>query len=334
MTETMAASHVLTKRRIILYVVFAIGAVALFAVPLFTPGYGIRLATSLCMLIGMGQAWNLLGGYTGYVSFGHVAFFGVGAYSTAILMNIGLDFFLAAICGALIAVLLAVLVGLPVLRLHGHYFAVATFAMAEAVRHLVNTLSITGGGKGLTFPLPSGDIVDIDRSFYAMMLALMLVVTVVVALIVKRPFGFALIAIREDEGAAKVMGIRVSRFKNIAFMLSALFVGLFGSIYGYWVSYIDPGSAFDVVISIELVLVVMLGGAGRIFGPIIGGVIYFVAAQVLVSQFLELHTMFLGIMLVLIMLFLPRGVMDLFSEDSRRRGLKDALLANIREKGI
>lgn len=316
------------------YIILAIYLAASF-LPLFTTGYTLRVATTVIMFIGISQAWNILGGYGGYVSFGHAAFFGVGAYTTAIGMNMGLPFFVCMALGAGISVVLALSLGLLVLRLRGHYFAVATFAVAEALRHIVtNATSLTGGGTGMNLPLPPGGIDFSARMFHLLFGVLTAITIIIVIFLERRSAGYALRAIREDEDAAVAMGIPTRVYKNLALALSAGLVSLFGSAQAYWISFLEPTSSFDIVMSIEMVLITMLGGAGTIWGPVIGGGLYLLLSEGLSSQFLDFHSMFLGLLLILLMLFMPAGVMSIFTGMRKGKSFKESFKSSMQGRSV
>ena len=306
-----------------------VSVVAFVVVPFVASGYVIRFATNLFMLVAMAQAWNLLGGFGGYVSFGHVAFFGIGAYATGLAMLQGWPFVPAALFGGLAAAGVAGIIGLPILRLRGHYFAVATFAFAEVMRQLANTLTdLTGGGMGMTLPIMRGGIDFIQSFFYFAMGSLMLIVSGVAVLISRGSIGYALRAIREDEDAAEAMGVNARNYKVATLILSAFFVGVVGSVYAYWTTFLEPLALFDVENSIELVVVTLLGGVGTVAGPFLGAVVLQFASETVWIYFLNLHLLFLGAILVLVVIFIPNGIMDLLSQGKFSRA---SFLENIRK---
>jgi len=292
---------------------------ALLAVPWFGSGYLVRFLTTLFMFAVLAKAWNLIGGLAGYPSFGNVAFFGIGAYTTGILMvRLGWPFGPSLAAAGLAGALFAVAIGLPVLRLRGHYFAVATFATAEAMREIVNNLTdLTGGGKGLSLPLMAGGARAIGVYFYYLMLALLVAATATTALVLRVRLGYGLLALREDEEAAAVTGIDTTRYKVVAFALSALLTGLAGGIYAYWLTYIDPTNVFDVVISVTMLVMVLLGGTGTFWGPAVGAAILMGMTEFLWSRFLELHAAFLGAIIILVVLFLPDGLVEMARQGPR-----------------
>lgn len=307
-----------------------IALLVLAILPWTESGYVVRTATIVAMFIGLSQAWNILGGFGGYVSIGHVAYFGVGAYTTgALMVTLELPFVVAAPCGAAAAALLAAAIGFPILRLHGHYFAVGTFALAEAIRHLAQNAGwLTGGGMGFRMPLFPGGPEITNTFFFYVMTAFALGVVFLSQQISRSRLGYSLFAIREDEAAASVMGIDAPRTKAIAFTISATLVGLGGSIYGYWITFLEPTSLFSVDISIQLLVIAMIGGVGTVWGPIIGALVFIIIGEVVWAGFLELHSLVMGAILILIILFLPNGIVDL-RQRGRTAFTKRGMMANI-----
>jgi len=326
-------------------VALAVGLLVLLGVPFVGSGYVVRFLTELFMLIVLAQAWNLIGGLSGYISFGHVVFFGLGAYATGLLMvRLGLPFAVALAGAALLAVTFAVLIGLPILRLRGHYFAIATFGVAEGMRQIVTTASgLTGGGMGLNVPplrpppflaaALGGNVAASSGLYYYLMLALLVVTMLVTWLVMHRRLGFGLRAIRADEDAAAVLGVDCTRYKTIAFALSALFPALAGGIYAIWFSYIDPVTVFGLNFSVTMVIMTLLGGIGTLWGPVVGGVLLSVVGEVLWGKFLELHSAFLGAVLVLVVIFLPRGVVAT-AREGRKALTPAAIRRNLRRYSV
>jgi len=308
---------------------------AILALPWFATGYLVHFATLLFMFMVLAQSWNLIGGLAGYPSFGNVVFFGIGAYTTGLLMaRGGVSFAPSLLAGALLGTAFAAGVGLPVLRLHGHYFAVATYATAEAMREIVNNLTgLTGGGMGLNLPLMAGSERAVGVYFYYLMLGVLVAALAVNAGILRTRLGYGLLAIREDEDAALVSGIDATRYKVIAFGLSAFLAALAGGIYAYWITYIDPGNAFDVSISVTMLVMVLLGGSGTLWGPPVGALVLMGLTEFLWSRFLEVHAALLGAVIILVVLFLPDGLLAMIGQG--RRGLSPAsLLQNLRRYSV
>ncbi|NIS59220.1 MAG: branched-chain amino acid ABC transporter permease, partial [Proteobacteria bacterium] len=237
--------------------------------PFFLNLYWLRNLTHIFMFAILAQGINIIAGYTGYPAFGNVVFFGLGAYSTGVLMvRFQTDFLTSVFVGMGICLLFTLLFGIPVLRLKGHYFAIATLGLNEATRAIVDNLSdLTGGGMGLSLPLPGGDIGASSRYFYFMMYGTMVLSIISTYLFSKSRFGYACRSIRANEESAESMGVNTTQYKTMAWMISAVFTGIAGNIYAYWMSYIEPGAVFDMTIAIKSFVMFLVGGAGTVLGP-------------------------------------------------------------------
>jgi len=290
-------------------------AVFLVGVPFLLTGYWVRVLTDVFMYAILAGAWNLIAGYAGYPAFGNVVFFGTGAYTTAILMvKVDLPFLVSLLAGGLFSFLYAGLLGPPVLRLKGHYFAIATVALDLATREVVfNMTGLTGGGSGLTLPLSPLSPKAFFGRIYFLMLGILLLTILVTLVISGSRFGYGLRAIRADEDGAATLGVNTTLYKTAAWALSALFTGLAGGTYAYWTTYIEPSVVFDMRIAAQFTIMVFLGGAGTVLGPVLGAVILVLLSDLIWSRFLHLHTAILGFIIVLVVVFLPRGLMDFFT---------------------
>ena len=258
------------------------------------------------MYVVLALSWNIISGFTGYTSFGHVAFYGIGAYACAILVADHQWNWVAALgVGAVVAAGIAVAIGYPVLRLKGPYFAIAMLGASEGTRVVATVWDgLTHGGVGISFPSAENSI----ATYYAM-LTLMLVTIVVAYLVGHSRFGIRLNAIREDEGAAEALGIDATRYKLAAFTLSAIFPSVAGGIQAYKVLYIDPPGVFFVQITIAMALMSMLGGKGTVIGPIAGAVLLYTAQELTWVNVPTAHLIAYGLFIVLVARFLPRGLM-------------------------
>lgn len=285
------------------------------------PVYYISLLFTVFMYVTLATSWNLIGGYTGYLSFGHVAFFGLGAYTTAFLFNLlhlsPLATILSSIPAGGAAALVALIIGVPCLRLRGPYFAVITLCFAFVVELAVKNLSILGGADGLW--LKSMDLpIALARSIlFEVMMVLMLIAVAASFLVGRSRFGAGLRAIKEDEEVAQTMAIDSARLKIGAFVLSALFTGVAGGIYAYYLAYIHPDIVFDVNISILVVLMALFGGGGSWLGPVIGAVLLTLINEGL-STFVraELARIIYGGLFIIVTIYMPNGIIDFF----RKRG--------------
>ena len=261
--------------------------------------------TQLFMLITLASDWNLTGGFTGYIDFGHAVFFGLGAYGTGILMNkAGWPFWAAFLVGALFAAIFAILIGIPTLRLKGPYFSIAMLGTFVAMREIIRVIRpITGGGQGLTLPP------YLNRPlFYYVTLFLAILVVTIVWLIRRAEFGSTLIAIREDEVGAEMRGIDTTLHKITAFTIAAFFTGIVGGLWAYQNTFIDPDVVFFESRTVELVMMVMLGGLGTVAGPVVGATVIYWMRDIVWANFEQYHLIVEGTLLILIVLFLPEGI--------------------------
>ncbi|MFI5399435.1 MAG: branched-chain amino acid ABC transporter permease [SAR324 cluster bacterium] len=267
----------------------------------------IQFGINALFLAALAQAWNIIGGYTGYPSFGNSVFFGLGSYGTAIAMvQFNWPFPVGLALGALISVAFAVLLGLPVLRLKGHYFAIATLGLAQVMTAITSNLEIAGSNIGLVLPLHRGDAL-----FYELALGLLAAVTLTVAWIGESRFGFGLIAIREDEDAAASIGVNTTLYKVAAFALAGFFSALVGGIHAYWITFIDPASSFDITINVKMIIMAVFGGPGSVLGPIVGALLLSGISEVLASEISTLASVFFGIVIVAAVVLMPRGLAHL-----------------------
>lgn len=282
----------------------------LLAAPLLAGAYWLRVLSTIFMYAVIAQGINLMAGYTGYPAFGNVVFFGLGAYTTAVLMvKLNLSFALAAIAGTLLCPLMALAVGPPLLRLKGHYFAIATLGLNEAVKEIVaNATTLTGGGMGLSLPIPSGSAAANAAMFYWLFLAVMLAGTWITWEFSRRRLGLACRAIRDNETKAEAAGLFTTRYKTVTWMISAALTGAVGSINAYWLTYIDAPSTFDMAIAVKAFVIFLLGGAATVFGPIVGAFLVEMLATLTWSKLLNWHLGALGLLIMLVVLCFPDGL--------------------------
>jgi branched-chain amino acid transport system permease protein len=271
--------------------------------------YILHMMIMVLIWITLGQSWNLLGGYTGQVSFGHATFYGLGAYGAGLLyFHKEISTWYGMILGPIVAMIFAVPIGLICFRLRGAYFALAMLALAEVLRLVAtNWISFTNGSVGiLIVPVVSKVL------YYYMALALAAISFYVIYRVLHSKWGFYFIAIREDQDAAESMGINTTQYKLISLMISAFFTGLAGAFYMNYMAFIDPHVVFSLVdISIMMILVVMLGGAGTLYGPAIGAVIMVLLSEVFRAYFGHANLLILGILIILIIVFIPDGVVEI-----------------------
>jgi len=206
----------------------------------------------------------------------------------------------------------AILLGWPLLRLRGHYFAIATIGMNEAMRAIVDNLSgFTGGGMGLSVPTLVGDVVAINRYFYYVLLAILLGVMGIAFSLGRSRFGYGCRAIRFDEKAAASTGVPTTRYKITAWVLSAAITGMVGGVYAYWFAFIEPSVVFDMSISVKMFVMMMVGGAATVSGPVIGALLVEMIGHVAWSQFLTYHSAVFAIIIICVVIFIPGGLMSI-----------------------
>jgi branched-chain amino acid transport system permease protein len=306
------------------WLVPALCVVALAALPLTGNDVLVQYGIDALLFATLAQAWNILGGFTGYVSFGNSSFYGLGTYGTAIAMaQLHLPFGVGLALGAFLAVACAVLFGIPILRLRGHYFAIATLGLSATLQAIIANLDIAGKNIGLILPLTRA-----DNAFYEEALVLLVAATATVAWIAKSRFGTALLAIREDEDAALVMGINTTRYKIAALALSAFFTAIAGGIHAYAITFVDPAGSFDLSLNVRMVIMAMFGGPGTVYGPLIGAFTLSAVYDILASSISTAAALLFGMVIVLAVIFMPRGLWDL-AGGLRREGPR-YFLQNIR----
>ncbi len=285
-------------------------------IPALTGNISLREIVFLMLLyIALASSLNIILGYTGYVSFGHIVFYGIGGYTAFVLIDsFGTNIILAMIAGGIVAAVIAYSLGQAILKLRGAYFAIATIGINEAVKALVENLEQIGGAEGIFLNInvykAYGGAENALWLAYYLMLILTVSVIVVSWYVKNSKFGLGLMAIREDEDAAIVAGINTKSYKCLAYALSAFFPGMVGAVFFFKNGNIEPVNAFNLTQSIEMIFMVMLGGFGTVAGPFIGAIVYERVRGVLLmsEMFKNLHMAISGVLLLLIILFMPRGI--------------------------
>jgi branched-chain amino acid transport system permease protein len=291
-----------------------VAAAALLPIALQAPSMREEFFLML-MVVVLASSVNIIIGYTGYVSFGHIVYFGLGGYIAFYLMHtLGMHFALAALVGGLGTSVLAMLIGIPVLRLRGAYFALATIGINEAVRTFVTNFEPFGASVGMFFNFSvydayGGAKAAGEQAYYAMIVVALAVITASFV-IKKSKFGLGLMAIREDQDTAMVLGVNPLRAKVTTYSISAFFPALAGAIFFFKNGIIEPGTAFELLRSIESLVMVMLGGYGTVAGPVVGAVLYEQLRTRLITSdiFSSLHLFIAGALLLVIVLFVTAGV--------------------------
>lgn len=287
----------------------------------------MRTWTVILMFCVLAQSWDFIGGYTGYSAFGNVAFFGIGAYTIGLWLTPERPYWVGLVIGAVAAGLFALAIGLPVLRLKGHYFAIATLGTAEALRQFVGVRNVAGSGGLVSLPLPS---LSLYPAFFYGFLGLSLACLLIATWLTRSRFGYALVAIRENEQAAEALGITTYRYKVAAFVLSAIPAAIAGGLYAWFSVGFEPNDVFGGNITVEMVLLAFLGGRGTILGPLLGAIAFeWFSFQLQTSSLVlplgplpaldvsSIHNTLLGLTIVIVAIFLPQGFVRLVQELTR-----------------
>jgi len=329
--------------------------VLLVLLPKFvTSTYALHIMILIFISVITGSGWNILGGYTGQYSVGHAAYFGVGAYTTMVLLQYRhLAPWYGIWAGVAVAVATGIIIGSICFRLRGPYFVLASIAVAEIFRvSALNLKDLTNGAEGILIsdipPLTVGGVLITDFlskvPFYYAGLAIAIAVVCVTWLVQNSKLGYYFQAIREDQDAAHSLGINLTLYKNAALALSAVFTSLAGSLYGLYIGFIDPGTVLDLGLSVQIVMTCIIGGIGTIFGPVIGAVVLVpfsealrsnVIAQALIDsglvreqsalgsflkeQLSHAHVLIYGILLVVVILFMPDGILGFIRKLAAKR---------------
>ena len=313
MATTERASRALGIAGVLVLLLIAI------AMPALANNYWMRVMTSVAMFAIITQGLNVIVGFTGYHAFGNSVFFGIGAYACGMMMNAGMPFLAAVAGGALVATLISIVFGWPLLRLKGHYFAIATVALNMAALELIiNVGGLTGGAQGL--PLPMTDMTPslLYAQIYYTMIGILFVATLTVWWLSHSSFGFALRSLRDNEAGAEVMGINTTAMKTLAWALSAAFTGAAGAVWSYQMNFIEPAGAFDISISVKGYIMMLMGGMGTIFGPLLGAAFLELLSTLLWSNLQKGHLLVLGLLIVIVVYAMPKGIVELLTRLLRR----------------
>jgi len=281
--------------------------IVLLIVPYITTGYIISLLASIFVAGILAASWNLMSGFVGYVSFGHQVFFGIGAYTTAILvtsLKLGEGSLLYTVAlGGVVAAVFGFAFGYPAFILRGPYFSILTLGFSEFMYVIMVNTPWFGGAEGLNLPP-----VYILPKYYLITFFIFVFFSLFLYWMRKSKFGFALSSIRQDEDAAESSGIPTLQYKMTAFAISAFFPGLVGGAYVWYITYLDAVAAFDLHVVVQMIAVTMFGGLGTVVGPVIGAFFFVLLSEVLWSTMPELYLVVLGVIIVIVIQFMPRGV--------------------------
>jgi branched-chain amino acid transport system permease protein len=349
------ASHAANRARPVSLALITLSMGVLLILPLFVEStYILHMMILIFINVIMGSSWNILGGYAGQYSVGHAAYFGVGAYTTMILLQFRhVAPWYGIWAGAAVALVTALVVGSICFRLRGPYFVLASIAVAEIFRvSALNLKNITNGAEGILVteipPLTAGGTLITDWNskvpFYYTGLMFALLIILVTWLVQGSKAGYFFQAIREDQDAAHSIGINPTIYKNAALSISAVFTSLAGSLYAVYVGFIDPSTVLSIDLSVQIVVIGIIGGVGTIFGPLVGAVLLVPLSEGLRSNaitnalisaglvrqesrvgiFLKenlahAHVLIYGILVVIVILFMPDGVLGFFRRLTWRR---------------
>jgi len=303
---------------------------ALVAFPVvFTHPFPIHVLIIVFLYALMGVAWNVMGGYAGMLSFGQAAFFGIGGYTSSFLfVTYGLNPWAGMMAGGVLAALTAAAIGYPCSNLRGHYFAIASIAFAEIVRIHFNNWKLIGAAEGLTIPTQPASLAVFQfgsskAPYYYIALAFLLLALAICWWMSRSRMGYYFRAIKESHELAMVLGVSFVRYRLVAIMLSAFITAVAGTFYAQYVLYLDPESVLILPISVQVVLVAMLGGAGAVMGPVIGAAILIPLSEItrvkLGHRGTGIDLMIYGALITLISIYQPKGVWGLLSGLATRR---------------
>jgi len=296
-------------------------------VPLvFHNKFYLNILILILLFATVANAWNILGGYGGQLSLGHAIFFGLGAYTSSLLfLKSGLSPWLGLVAAIAVSIIAGIVIGFPTFRLKGPYFTLATIAFGEVMRHVaLFWRSLTNGSMGVNIPFQPGFSNMIFKEYeiyYWLALVLFLASLACMYWVDRTKVGYYLRAIREDQDSAQTLGINTTKYKMIAMILSSGIAGAAGVLYAQFMLYFEPENIFNLNLSIEFVLIVIVGGVGTIYGPLLGAAIIIPLNEILRSSFPALNGMnfFLyGVILILIVAFLPNGLLPFIKEQLRK----------------
>ena len=306
------------------------GAVLAFFIvlPLISSPFGQHVMILTFLFAMCGVAWNVMGGYAGMFSFGQAAFFGIGAYTSSfLLLTFRVSPWIGLVAGGIISSLLAAAIGYPCSKLRGHYFAIASIAFAEIVRIVFTNWQMVGAAEGLTIPMLKESLAHFmfhssKLPYYYIMLAFLLLAVAVCRWVSTSKMGYYFRAIKESHEIAQVLGVDVVRYRLYAIMISAFLTSMAGTFYAQYILYIDPDSVMILPISVQIVLVAMLGGANTVLGPVVGA-----AVLVPLSEYSRawlgykgtgMDLIIYGTLITLISMYQPNGVWGAITNLMRR----------------
>lgn len=312
--------------------------VLLLAWPIAFNTFWTRIGLGALMWIGLAQSWNLIGGYAGYLDFGHGAYFGIGGFAAGVAMvTYGQPFIAGFLLALVVSMVISYLVAVPTLRLTGAYFAIATWALAEAIKQTALILDVTGGTFGLSLPRSASGFIGIPLPlafsetffYYAMLVLAAITMAITYYFFERHEFGYQVKALRDDQDAAESVGIDTTRVKRQVYVLSCVIAAAFGAVHAWYIVFIHPNDILAPIVTDRMVIMALLGGLGTVFGPVVGGLLVFLLER-LSSVFLGSSTYYLPLIGLLIMgtvLFAPSGLIGVFRGETDVTDIRQ----NIRE---
>ncbi|MGH7716217.1 MAG: branched-chain amino acid ABC transporter permease [Vulcanimicrobiaceae bacterium] len=302
-------------QRFLGYGTLAVVLLASAFVPLSGNGYILSLFYIAMLFTGLAYGWNIISGYAGYLSFGQITFFGLGAYAVAIgTTRFHAEWWICALIGGAFCAVLAVPMGYLMLRLQGPFFALGMLGLAQSLRIVTDTIPITGGAEGIYLP-PGANAVVV----YYWTLAIVILAILLTAWVDRSAFGLRLRALREDERAAGTLGVDTTSSKVQAFVLSAIIPALLGGGYAWYLTYVEPSSIYSTEIELQTVAMAILGGMGTLWGPLVGGLLMSQVSETLSTRFPQTHLMIFGALIVVLLIALPRGIVPAVAERLGRK---------------
>lgn len=298
-------------------VVGAVLAVLLLLPHVITTPYYVHLLIVVLLYVGLSSAWNLTGGFAGQLSLGHAGFFGIGAYtSTLLFLSFGLSPWIGMPVGMLLAVVAAAAIGYPCFRLRGPFFALATLAFGEVLRVVsISWRDLTQGSNGLSIPFKPGfmNMMWYGKAMFFYLILVYALIAVGIAWKIERSrLGYYLIALKEDDGAARMLGINTTKCKLYAMLISSALTAVGGVFYAQYIGFIEPYSVFDIMLSVQFALISIIGGLGTLFGPVLGAFIMIPLSEMLRAAFggaaRGFHLVLYGIILIAAVMLIPQGL--------------------------
>lgn len=282
---------------------------AAISIPAFGSEYTVQLATDILGFVALGYSWNLISGFAGYISFGQVSFFGLGAYTTAVLVNhFDIPWYVAVCCGGVVTAIVAAIFGPIMLRLRGILFALGMLGLARILTVVFSDWDYAGGAAGTTLPPQLN-----PSAVYIGMVLTALCAFAVNAYFARSGFGLDAMSVREDEDAAGALGVPTNKVKVITFILSAVFPGLVGGLIAWNRSYLDPASAFDPTLDLQTIVFTLFGGIGTLWGPLIGTSVLMLIGEQLLIHFSSLKLALYGAVVIATVLMFPGGLVSLLN---------------------